>query len=162
MSRKRNQGFTLIELMVVMAVLGVLASIAFPQYQTYVSRTQVVRVLSEVAALRSIVEKCVIEGRTNVGAGALQCDPGAAGSSLMAMPAANSAAPSLAELPAGFGVPAVTFPASGDQIAVVTATFGNSAATVLAGQTLTWQRSATGSWTCISNVPTQFKSAQCS
>lgn len=158
----KNRGFTLIELMIVVAVIGVLASIALPQYQTYVSRVQVTRVMSEVAALRATVENCVIEGRTTVGAGASQCDPGAAGSSLMTMPAANSAAPSLAELPAGFGVPAVTFPAAGDQIALVTATFGNSAATVLAGQTLTWQRSATGSWTCISNVPIQFRSAQCS
>lgn len=161
-NRGRNRGFTLIELMIVVAVIGVLASIALPQYQTYVSRVQVTRVMSEVAALRTIVEKCVIEGRMSVGVAATQCDPGAAGSSLMTVPAANGAAPSLAELPAGFGVPAVTFPAAGDQIALVTATFGNSAATVLAGQTLTWQRNATGSWTCISNVPAQFKSVQCS
>ncbi|MGJ3702299.1 pilin [Variovorax sp. AFSI2.2] len=158
----KDQGFTLIELMIVAAVIGVLASIALPQYQTYVSRVQVTRVMSEVAALRTIVETCVIEGRTSVGVGASQCDPGAAGSSLMTMPAANGAAPSLSELPAGAGVPAVTFPAAGDQVAVMTATFGNSAATVLAGQTLTWQRNAAGNWTCLSSVPASFKSPQCS
>ena len=159
---RKNQGFTLIELMIAVAVIGVLASIALPQYQTYISRAQVSRVMSEVAALRTVVETCVIQGRTSVGSGNLQCDPGATGSSLMTAPEANGAAPSLAELPAGTGVPAVTFPAAGDQVAVMTATFGNAAAVVLAGQTLTWQRSATGSWTCISNVPIQFRSAQCS
>lgn len=161
-SREKNQGFTLIELMIVVTVIGVLASIALPQYQTYISRAQVTRVMSEVAALRTAVETCVIQGRTSVGSGDLQCDPGATGSSLMTMPTANGAAPTLAELPAGTGVPAVTFPAAGDQVAVMTATFGNAAATVLAGQTLTWQRSTAGNWTCSSSVPATFKSSQCS
>ena len=161
-NREKNQGFTLIELMIVVTVIGVLASIALPQYQAYVSRAQVTRVMSEVAALKTAVESCVIEGRTSVGSGNLQCDPGATGSSLMTMPAANGAAPTLAELPVGTGVPAVTFPAAGDQVAVMTATFGNAAAVVLAGQTLTWQRSATGNWTCSSSVPAMFKLSQCS
>jgi type IV pilus assembly protein PilA len=159
---KENQGFALIELMIVVMVIGVLTSIALPQYQTYTSRAQVTRVMSEVAALRTIVETCVIQGLTSVGSGSLQCDPGATGSSLMAMPAANSAAPTLGELPVGTGVPAVTFPAAGDQVAVMTATFGNSAATALAGQTLTWQRSTAGNWTCVSSVQAPFKVPHCS
>jgi type IV pilus assembly protein PilA len=159
---RKNKGFTLIELMIVVTVIGVLASIALPQYQTYISRAQVTRVMSEVAALRTAVETCVVQGHTSVGSGNLQCDPGATGSSLMTLPAANGAAPTLAELPAGTGVPTVTFPAAGDQVAVLTATFGNAAATVLSGQTLTWQRSATGNWTCSSSVPATFKSSQCS
>jgi len=160
-AQERDQGFALIELMIVVAVIGVLASIALPQYRIYISRAQVTRVMSEVGALRTAVETCVVEGRTSVGAGNLQCDPGATGSSLMIVPAANGAAPTLGELPAGTGVPAVTFPATGDQTAVMTATFGNSAATVLAGQTLTWQRSTTGNWTCLSSVPATYKSSQC-
>ncbi|EGR4177305.1 Tfp type IV pilus assembly protein major pilin PilA [Vibrio cholerae] len=48
---KQQQGFTLIELMIVVAVIGVLAAIAVPQYQNYVKKSEAA---SGLATLRSL------------------------------------------------------------------------------------------------------------
>lgn len=68
----KQGGFTLIELMIVVAIIGVLASIAVPQYQNYTARAQASEGLSVTAGLRAdIAEQYSLRGempsRENLG-----------------------------------------------------------------------------------------------
>lgn len=54
---KKQQGFTLIELMIVIAIIGILAAIAIPAYQDYTVRAKVTEALSLVASPKSIVSE---------------------------------------------------------------------------------------------------------
>lgn len=54
--KSQQQGFTLIELMIVVAILGILAAIAYPSYQGYVERTNRADMMSEMQQIASRIE----------------------------------------------------------------------------------------------------------
>lgn len=63
MNKLMQKGFTLIELMIVIAIIGILAAIALPAYQDYVARAQ----MGEAFLLASGQKSAVTETRTNKG-----------------------------------------------------------------------------------------------
>jgi type IV pilus assembly protein PilA len=63
--RSRTTGFTLIELMIVVAIIAILAAIAIPQYQTYTARTQVTAALADISPGRTAYETLVNQGVTD-------------------------------------------------------------------------------------------------
>ena len=67
---KKQQGFTLIELMIVVAIIGILAAIALPAYQDYTGRAQAAEALSATAGIRADLGLFFSENNTFVGAGA--------------------------------------------------------------------------------------------
>lgn len=52
----KHQGFTLVEIMIVVAIIGVLAAIAFPSYQRYVIKTKRVDMMSEMQNIATQIE----------------------------------------------------------------------------------------------------------
>ena len=59
-----QKGFTLIELMIVVAIIGILASIAIPQYSDYIKRGKAAEATSNLATLRIKMEQCFQDNRT--------------------------------------------------------------------------------------------------
>ena len=58
MMKKAQQGFTLIELMIVVAIIGILAAVALPAYQDYTKKAKFAEIVSQVGAARVAVNLC--------------------------------------------------------------------------------------------------------
>lgn len=67
MNIRKQAGFTLIELMIVVAIIGILAAIALPQYQNYVIRAGASEIIGAASAARTCVQE-VNQGATDVAA----------------------------------------------------------------------------------------------
>ncbi|BCU63507.1 hypothetical protein F941_03070 [Acinetobacter bouvetii DSM 14964 = CIP 107468] len=145
-----QKGFTLIELMIVVAIIGILAAIAIPQYQNYVTKSQVTRVFGEISELKGFVDMCITD--------AAEC--------------ANIKPPisSLLGADQTFGVAAnkqavVTIKDTGE--ATVKALFGATGGSLLTGKHMTWTRASStdatnpGQWTCSTDVDAKFQPAGC-
>ena len=71
---KKQGGFTLIELMIVVAIIGILAAIAVPQYQQFQRKAKFTDIISQTAGYKSAVELCIQNNN-----GATGCDGGKKG-----------------------------------------------------------------------------------
>lgn len=149
--KKVQQGFTLIELMIVVAIIGILAAIALPQYQTYVAKSQVARVMSESGAIKTALETCLLEGRTTVVTttpGATDCNVGWTSSNLL------GAAVKVQD-------PGLSIDLSTTADSKIEATFGGSAASILKGKKLAWTRTTEGVWSCGTDVDKKYRASGC-
>lgn len=124
--KKIQQGFTLIELMIVVAIIAILAAIAIPQYQNYVARSQMSRAVGELGALKTAVEDCLASGDTT-------CE-NAQGNTLDQTNFYSAVTP---------------FDVSGDGGGTIEGTLGDAVSPGVRDATVTWTRDAdTGAWTC--------------
>jgi type IV pilus assembly protein PilA len=139
--KKAQQGFTLIELMIVVAIIGILASIAIPAYSQYTAKARFAEVVNATTGFKGAIDVCAQDGSCLTAGAIAGVTAGANG-----IPAAPAATTSLASV-------AIT----GAGVITATATSANG----LAAQTyiLTPTVAATGqvSWavsgTCSSGTP---------
>jgi len=150
-----QKGFTLIELMIVIAIIGILASIAVPSYQNYVAKTQSTRLMAEMSTLRTMVDICLFDAN--------ECAFDAPDSSLLLGAAAVAV-----EIYTGNAIAAQTVVTNkkptinifSDGSAIISATFASGASSVLTGKVIQWHRNPTtvtatftgGDWACQTSI----------
>jgi type IV pilus assembly protein PilA len=135
--RKVQQGFTLIELMIVVAIIGILAAIALPAYQDYMLRSKVSEVmLAASAGKNSVAEAAANEGGTT-------------------MPASADVENQVSTYVSG-----VTYAAG-----VITATARGTGNTTVDNATITLEGSKAENgqvtWTCGGSIPSKYRPSGC-
>jgi type IV pilus assembly protein PilA len=125
----KQQGFTLIELMIVVAIIGILAAVAIPAYQDYIARSQV----SEAVVLLDGAKTAVEENVSQTGA----------------FPANTATMTALGVVSSGKYVSAVTVTAAATNTGTLTATMKSAAVSSnIQAKTMQMARDTNGTWTC--------------
>lgn len=155
MKANLQKGFTLIELMIVVAIIGILAAIAIPQYQNYIARSQVARVMGETSAVKTAIETCLLDGKT-----ADKCYIGFTKSNLLGAEGDAAAEVTAASYESGKDGLKVTYPATGG-VAAIEGTFNGNAATTIKTKKLTWARTDEGAWSCSTTVDAKYAPSGC-
>jgi len=163
--KQAQKGFTLIELMIVVAIIGILAAVAIPQYQNYIAKTQVSRVMAETGALRTAIESCMMEGT-------IECELGWTNSNIIGNNETGNGT-SNANNFSDDGVSQEGLKVEydlADGTASIEAGFGN-ASSAIRGNKLTWTRQGNaadsennkpaGSWSCSTNVDDKYRPSGC-
>lgn len=134
-----QKGFTLIELMIVIAIIGILAAIAIPAYQTYTAKSQASAGLAEIAGAKTGYEVRVNEGKAITG---------------LKQIGLNSQSSSRCS---AFGV--TTFDNTGAASNAITCTLTGSP--TVTGKIIALNRTAAGIWNCTTDLTDEYLPTGC-
>jgi len=130
---KKQQGFTLIELMIVVAIIAILAAIALPAYQNYVRKSQVTAGLAEITPGKTNFEVKINEGSGSFDAEAIGLQTSSERCSEIEV-------------------------TSGDTGNITCTLTGGSG---VEGQTIAWTRNASGLWACSTTADANYRPSTC-
>ena len=145
MIKQNQQGFTLIELMIVVAIIGILAAIAIPAYQDYIARSQTAEASTLIGGARTAIEEDVAQTGSFPTSEAY----------LTGTLGVRTNGEYVSQLvPAAVGT---------DAGGTLTATFKSAGVSAgLQGKTLIYTRGDDGSWTCSGgNLEDKYKPKPC-
>lgn len=154
-----QKGFTLIELMIVVAIIGILAAIAIPQYQNYVGRSNVAAAVQTISANKTALEEYVMEygefpdGSTPAKAGS------AAGVTPIVAAVRGETAKDLGIVQPSFGNIVLADKNNGAGRITLTFNTGNPG---IKDKKVQLQRTTDGTWSCVTDVEPKFTGKSCS